>query len=49
MFEESTSSSSCGTTNVKGSNVVLKFDGSKKKFEDWWEKLTLLLTVNEMD
>ena len=49
MFEESTSSMSCGTTNAKGTRVALVFDGSKEKFEEYWEKLILLFTVNEMD
>ena len=49
MFEESTSSISCGTTNAKGMRVALVFDGSKEKFEEYWENVTLLFAVNEMD
>ena len=49
MFEESTSSMSCGTTNAKGTRVALVFDGSKEKFEEYWENVTLLFAVNEMD
>ena len=49
LFEESTSSMSCGTTNAKGTRVALVFDGSKEKFDEYWENVTLLFAVNEMD
>ena len=47
MFEESTSSSSCGV--AKASTVMLLFDGSKETFEDWMEKVKFSLTISEMD
>ena len=47
--ESTTSSSSASGLVATKSTFLLRFDGSKENFEEWWEKVKLLMTLSELD